>query len=183
MPKKTSPDSGRTRYLILGLLLEGPCSGYDIHQKTQSRFQFFWSESFGQIYPTLRRLEAAGHVERLPEKGRRQVFKITDAGRESLREWLASTTQPDTARSETILKYYFSLAADPPSIRRNLEQYRDRQRVNIKELQEFVNHLSGVPEADTTYRYALASIDLGLRTYKVWEEWADEQLALLPEDE
>ena len=41
----------KTRYVILGLLLEGSLSGYDIKKIIDTRFSFFWSESYGQLYP------------------------------------------------------------------------------------------------------------------------------------
>ena len=44
----------QTDYVILGLLAERPLSGYQIKKIIDIRFQFFWSESFGQIFPALK---------------------------------------------------------------------------------------------------------------------------------
>jgi DNA-binding PadR family transcriptional regulator len=33
-----------------------PMSGYDIRKTVQESIRFFWSESYGQIYPALKRL-------------------------------------------------------------------------------------------------------------------------------
>ncbi len=41
----------QTDYVILGLLAEQPLSGYQIKKIVDIRFGFFWSESFGQIFP------------------------------------------------------------------------------------------------------------------------------------
>ena len=46
----------QTDYVILGLLSEAPLSGYAIKKIVDLRFRFFWSESFGQIFPALRAL-------------------------------------------------------------------------------------------------------------------------------
>ena len=56
----------QTDYVILGLLAEQPLSGYQIKKIVDIRFQFFWSESFGQIFPALKSLALAGLVEECP---------------------------------------------------------------------------------------------------------------------
>ena len=77
-------ETARTRFLILGLLAEGPCSGYDIRRITLARFGFFWSESFGQIYPCLMRMEAEGLVEGKGGALRgRVLWAITASGRQA----------------------------------------------------------------------------------------------------
>ena len=49
-----------TARVILGLLSFEPRTGYDIKRVTDRSTRFFWGASYGQIYPELRRLEAAG---------------------------------------------------------------------------------------------------------------------------
>ncbi len=60
---------GKTRFVILGLLAEGPMSGYTIKKLVEARFRFFWSESYGQLYPELKALVAEGRIEALPKAG------------------------------------------------------------------------------------------------------------------
>ena len=45
-----------SRAAILGLLLMHDASGYDIRKLAEGSIGHFWSESYGQIYPTLKRL-------------------------------------------------------------------------------------------------------------------------------
>lgn len=69
---------------ILGLLKERAMHGYELKRLLGQRLGFFWTVSFGSLYPTLRKLESAGCVERVPDTDarsrRRQVFRITDGG-------------------------------------------------------------------------------------------------------
>src|SRR5262245_49451326 len=86
-----------TAYVILGMLSWKPMSGYDIKAAVDGSTRFFWAASYGQIYPELRRLADAGLIE--SEDGsqggrRRTVFRITGAGRDQLRSWLA--IEPET---------------------------------------------------------------------------------------
>ena len=53
----------------LGALTLRPMSGYDLRQFFSENLAFFWSESFGQIYPMLHALEAEGLVA--PARGGR----------------------------------------------------------------------------------------------------------------
>ncbi len=53
---------GATPNALLGLLSLEPMSGYDIRQMISRSIGYFWSESYGQIYPGLKRLAAEGLV-------------------------------------------------------------------------------------------------------------------------
>lgn len=174
-------ETARTRYLILGLLAEGPCSGYDIRRITLGRFGFFWSESYGQIYPCLRRLEAEGLIEGRAGKQRgKVVWAITGPGREALLEWLCAEAQPETARFEAILKYYFSWAMPPENRKVLLEDFRDRQAGKLAELEAFRQELLAIPDPHGNHDLALDTIELGLATYTAWKAWAEARLAARP---
>ena len=51
-----------TARVILGMLKLGVRTGYDIKKAIDFSTQFFWSASYGQIYPELKRLREAGLV-------------------------------------------------------------------------------------------------------------------------
>src|SRR5260370_38491835 len=78
-------EGGATPNALLGLLSLGPMSGYDIRQLIPRSIGHFWSESYGQIYPGLKRLAAAGLVEKKTQrrKGKpdRHVYSLTPEGR------------------------------------------------------------------------------------------------------
>ncbi len=69
---------------ILGLLKERAMHGYELKRQLGQRLGFFWTVSFGSLYPTLKKMEAKGVVERVSDGDakprRRQVYRITDAG-------------------------------------------------------------------------------------------------------
>jgi PadR family transcriptional regulator, regulatory protein AphA len=164
---------GRTRYLILGLLAEGPCSGYDIRRVTAARFRFFWSESFGQIYPCLKQLERDGLIERSGRAGRGKVlWAIADPGRSVLENWLQEDSQPETARIESVLKYYFSWAMPAEGRQRLLATFIDRQEKNLAELESFRRELLAIPDPHGNHDLALDTIGLGIATYSAWRDWA-----------
>jgi len=109
---ETSP----TGYVILGMLRNGPRSGYEIKRVVDHSTRFFWAASYGQIYPELRKLAKAGLVagESRPTGGRRRtVYRLTDTGREELRRWLERPPERLELRDEGLLKLFFAGAAEP----------------------------------------------------------------------
>ena len=107
-----------TAYVILGLLDTRPRTGYEIKQTVDVSTRFFWAASYGQIYPELRQLREAGLVEseRDPASARkREVHRVTHAGRGALRAWLAEPAATSEYRDEKLLKLFFSRAAADPA--------------------------------------------------------------------
>jgi DNA-binding PadR family transcriptional regulator len=97
--------------VLLGLLTIEPMSGYDLGQTIRSSVGHFWNESYGQIYPNLKALAAEGCVTSKTEKQKgkpaRQIYSITNRGRERLARWLAVPPQPEIPRNELLLKLFF----------------------------------------------------------------------------
>jgi DNA-binding PadR family transcriptional regulator len=105
-----------TAYVILGMLRNGPRSGYEIKGMVDRSVRFFWAASYGQIYPELRTLAKAGLVEAESQptgRRKRTVYQLTDAGREELRGWLERAPDRLEIRDEGLLKLFFAGAAGP----------------------------------------------------------------------
>src|SRR5947209_4106044 len=97
--------------VVLGLLSLGPRSGYDIKSIVDRSTRFFWAASYGQIYPELRRLEEEGLVagEDAARGGRRRrVYRLTDAGRQALVDWLHGRETTLELRDESLLRLFFA---------------------------------------------------------------------------
>ena len=97
--------------VLLGLLTIESMSGYDLGQTVRGSVGFFWNESYGQIYPNLKKLAADGLVtskkERQKGKPGRHIYSITKKGREHLASWLAVPPQAEIPRNELLLKLFF----------------------------------------------------------------------------
>jgi PadR family transcriptional regulator, regulatory protein AphA len=176
----------RTRYLILGLLAEGPATGYDIRRITALRYRFFWSESYGQIYPGLRRLAKEGLV-RLVEsenEGRaRHLHEITDAGRSALSAWIASPSGPDIVRSEALLKLYFIGEGPGGALRERLIEFRDEARQSLSLFEAAMQELLSIPDPRGEHANALRTVRLGLATSDVRLKWAENELRNIKEED
>lgn len=86
----------KSKYAILGMLSIEPMSGYDIKKEIQESISYFWTESYGQIYPVLKSLVAEKLVTKTVQKGvgkpDRHVYSLTERGRKELQTWLAEST-------------------------------------------------------------------------------------------
>jgi PadR family transcriptional regulator, regulatory protein AphA len=130
-----------TAYVILGMLGWRPMSGYEIKSIVDKSTRFFWAASYGQIYPELRRLAAAGLIEgkASPQGGRRRnVYRLTPAGRKELRVWLDADPEVFELRDEALLKLFFAGATGGDSAPRTLAAKRrthERIAERLKEIE------------------------------------------------
>src|SRR3982074_762326 len=76
------------RHGLLGLLAEGPASGYDLARRFGEVLGSIWPAQHPKIYAELNRLAADGLVE-VESEGprRRKAYRITDAGLAEVKRW------------------------------------------------------------------------------------------------
>lgn len=111
---------------MLGALSVEPMTGYAVRQAISETLGHFWSESFGQIYPTLAALEADGLVHRA-SSGRTSGsrFELTPAGHARLRELLADPIESTPPRNGMLLRLFFGRHLGATACREILEAARD----------------------------------------------------------
>ena len=107
-------------HVLLGLLGEEPRTGYELARAIREDLDAIWRAEFSQIYPALARLRRAGFVYLKvlgPRRGpRRNLYRVTAAGRRELRRWLAVPPAPP-GKDEGLARVAF-FDALPPSERR-----------------------------------------------------------------
>jgi DNA-binding PadR family transcriptional regulator len=174
----------RTAYVILGILgFEDSQSGYDIRKTIEGSVGFFWGESYGQIYPSLKRLAAEGLITAgAPDpskKSRRQEYCITPAGRASLREWLAVPFRHDPPRDEFLLKLFFGVEADPGVALGHIRDFQEQQRQLLASFEQLEGlarernaHMPGFP-------YWMLTLSFGLSQLRAALEWSETAMAQL----
>ncbi len=100
--------TSQTQLAVLGALSVEPMTGYAVRQAITETLGHFWSESFGQIYPTLAALEASGAVRRTGSgrtSGSR--FELTPAGLQRLHDLLAEPIESAPPRNGLLLRLFF----------------------------------------------------------------------------
>ena len=171
--------SPNTRIAVLGMAVVEPASGYAIRKSIASTIGHFWSESFGQIYPTLAALESEGLIEIVDSDGRRKVYGATDAGRNHLRGLLGSEFSQSPPRDETLLRLFFGRFLGIDGCRQLLA---DSKRENQRQLDYFADlrrTLERDFNGDPDLPFWLLTIRSGELAARAKLNWADEALASL----
>ena len=134
-----------TPYAVLGMLSVAPMSGYDIRKESESSIGYFWSESYGQIYPALKDLKSQGLIRRRAGRaagGRdRHVYEITDKGREALALWRKEPPRPVTVRHELLLKLFFGRRDAPAGELEWIESLRAKQIASLRQFRRIRQEL------------------------------------------
>ena len=91
-----------TSHAILGLLARRDCTTYELAQQMRRKLHFVWPRAERKLYEDPRRLVEAGYATSEKDMiGRRArtIYTITPAGREALRNWLATRIDVPSRRS------------------------------------------------------------------------------------
>lgn len=163
------------RHGLLGLLAEGPASGYDLARQFREALGSVWPAQHPQIYAELSRLAEAGLIE-VDSQGprRRKAYRITEAGLAEVRRWLAESDVDHTFRMETLFRAYFFWLMEPADLafhlaaeRRFFAEFADKLRsyAASKDRGEW-----GTGPQARAHRIA---IEAGIRINDALAEWAD----------
>lgn len=160
----------KTRYAILGVLLDGPSTGYEIKALMGRSTVYFWRESDSTIYPMLKVLAKEGKV--LSEiayvgKKKKEIFSITEEGREEFKAWFQSPTSEETPRNEFLLKLFFVI--DQKEMLRLLQERLEKVKKiheEYKKIEERLGNIIDSPKKDVrlkALRYGLGLLEAEIR--------------------
>ena len=111
--------------VCLGMLTEGPASGYDLKKEFESTFSHFFAAGYGSIYPALSTLSEKGLVEceEIPQEGKpdRKVYRITDKGRQFMLKALRNLEPSHKIRSEFLATLCFAHLMPPNDVQAVLD--------------------------------------------------------------
>jgi DNA-binding PadR family transcriptional regulator len=169
---------------LLGLLGQEPRSGYDLRKVFTATPLSHFSDSPGAIYPALRRLVARKWVSASAPAGgrRRQVFRLTAAGRRAWKGWLRLLPTRDEVVWEMdglLLRFAFMGETLPAAFPlRFLEAFLGHVEVHVDELRKFgAVHM---PQMSATGRLAF---EAGIDSYEASASWARRALETLRREE
>jgi DNA-binding PadR family transcriptional regulator len=160
-----------TEAAVLALLaIEGEHSGYDLLKKVAKAIGFVWAPARSQLYAVLPRLVEAGLAEsrRIEQETRpaKQLYSITEAGRDAVSAWLEDVKADDDAFG---LKLFVGGLSGPGTAIRRVEQFRAdmEERLAVLRAIEPTNSRRG----HDAYHYFL--LRLGIDRAELQLRWAD----------
>jgi DNA-binding PadR family transcriptional regulator len=169
------PSLTPTSYLVLGLVARhGECTSYEMKRTVSGSIGYFWTFPHSQLYAEPARLADLGLLSEEQEAAgrKRRTYRLTDAGREALRAWLAEPTdEPTEIRDLAVLKLFFGSQAEPEQLRELAERAAAAHRKRLTEY-EAIATISGIDPHERS------TLELGLRfernAISYWEEVAKE---------
>lgn len=173
--------ANRTAFAVLGYLTcWGPMSGYDIKKALEGSASNFWAESYGQIYPILKKLAEEGLARPSPKsdgEGRgRRVYEVTAAGRKALDAWLGEPAEPGPLRNEFLLKIFFGKRLAPEALRKHLETHRQTQQEFLQRYQELRRDLETGLSGHEDFPFWRMTLRYGERDRQAQIDWCNEAL-------
>ncbi len=189
------------RHALLGVLKDQPLTGYDLVRHFQGTVGFLWSAPQSQIYPELRRMEAAGLVSaQVAPRGlraRKRIYSVTEGGMAELRRWATDFMPLPAQRDPVHLKAAFFDLAPLDSVREQLrahvagfqwrlEQWQARAeaiRERRAELVEVWLARQPVEEHDSIIQLKIHALEGLIAQARVEIAWARQGLALCDEIE
>ena len=169
--------------VILGLLSHENLSGYDIKKRIDGTLCFFWSGSFGIIYPTLAALEKEGFVKRTADSESirdKSLYSITASGKNKLALWLTDPKNDDRLHYETLLKIFFSGSKGKDCTLLHIENFEKKSKSALEILKTFEVNLLKAP-AESQHTAYLLTVQFGIETYTAYLKWCKKAKILLGE--
>jgi PadR family transcriptional regulator AphA len=175
--------ANRTKFALLGMLMHGPMSGYDLKKFSDASIAHFWSENYGHIYPILKRMETEGLAKKLVirTKGRpaRHVYSITEKGRQLFRAWLMTPPEREVRRNEFLLKLFFA-GFMPSQARLDLIEFeRSRNAKVLEEYQGLESRKIDKMSSSSPWKFARLTLSYGKKMGSARVQWCDEVLRKL----
>jgi DNA-binding PadR family transcriptional regulator len=161
-------------------------TGYAVRAAIRDVLGHFWSESFGQIYPTLAELERSGKVQRegpatsgTVGRTRPAKFAVTESGLARLRELLAQPARPAVTRSGLLLRLFFGRHLGPAACQKLVIETRARAQEQLAHYADVRAQIAADEAGEADRPYWLLTVAAGEHAARATVAWADESLRTL----
>ncbi len=159
-------------FAVLGLLAESPLHGYELRKRLNALLGTFRAFSYGSLYPTLRRMQAAGWVTAdAADRGGRSkvVYSLTADGKERFGELLGEAG-PSAWEDEAFGVHFAFFSKTSPEARMRILEGR---RIRLEEKRERFRGTTGRTR-DRVDRYTIEMHRHGLESVEREVRWLTE---------
>jgi len=169
--------SALLEYIILGLLMEGDMSGYDMKKTIDHSVGIFYKASYGSLYPALKRLTEKQWVSMTEEPGnskKKKIYSLMPEGKENFMVWLAGPLE--MSRNEFLLKIFFFDYLGEDTRTALLEEYEFKLNREIGRLQAVEQIVAGelaeIPNPQNYY-YRVSALSYGMLFFNMEKQFVD----------
>lgn len=162
-------------FIILGLLMSGRLSGYDMKKTMDSSVGLFYSASFGSLYPALKRMTDKGLIiviEVESSSKNKKLYELQPSGKDAFLNWLAEPLE--LSRNELLSKLFFydHLPADIRVQRLNEYEYKIANEIGrLRAVEQIVKgQIAQIPNPQD-YFYRVSVLSYGLSYFEMVQQW------------
>lgn len=155
----------KIQYVILGLLLDRKMNGYTLKQTMEISTSNFIKPSYGNIYPTLKKLKKRGDIDDFVDDSTHKktiIYHVTDQGYARFKRWLLNPVEDPTFGHNHLLHLFFYRHLSRQEQTRKTNALISFYRSEIKKLSDLRNTVEGLADA-----YQKATIDYGIQCYEL----------------
>ncbi|HCY87245.1 MAG TPA: hypothetical protein DHV36_19085 [Desulfobacteraceae bacterium] len=154
--------------MLLGFLMDGEKTGYEIKKYMENSTHYFFNTGFGSIYPKFKKLEKDGCVlvsEKVKNGKLNKAYALTQKGRQTFLDWLEIKPEIGRIRDEAVLKVFFFDYLEPDKIASQLDDYIDDLKTQVKALETIKERFSsrGIEP------WKMKTLDFGIQYYDFLE--------------
>ena len=181
--------TNKSKYALLGVLSLMSGSGYDIKKFCDSSIGYFWNENYGHIYPVLKTMEQdeviTKQVEQTEGRPSKNVYSITEKGREELKDWLMLPIEHEPGRSELLLKIFWAKDIPVENIIEKLQQIKAESEKELIEYSKVEIGLKAHKDQIDKKNLMLwiTTVSYGKYAAEANIKWCDETLKILADTE
>jgi DNA-binding PadR family transcriptional regulator len=173
-----------TSYAVLAVLALRDHSTYELTKQMRYSLHYLWPRAESNVYAEPKRLVEAGLAAAREEwtgERRRTVYSITSAGREALREWIASPSTRHRYESEAVLKVFFGENGSKDDMLASLRAIQKDALDGVRHFRD-VADVYDAGEGSYPARFALSALVARLLGEQQavtarWAAWAEEIVA------
>jgi DNA-binding PadR family transcriptional regulator len=153
---------------LLGFLLDGPKTGWDLLQVAAATLGRFWNVTSSHVYRELKVLEERGLIEAgEPGPRDRRPYAITAAGREAFTGWIQEEPGREQLRVPLLVTLWFGRHLDDATLARFLDTQRHDHAARLDTYRDIAAAMAGGDP------HVAAVVDFGIHYEEAVLRWID----------
>lgn len=172
----------KTQFAVLGALSLNSMSGYEITKMMAESTNYFWTESNGQLYPTLAKLTKAKMVtvkKQMIGAKLKKIYTITKLGKKKLQQWLLEDPEYYPARNELLLKLFYGQNVSPKISIEHIKKHIQKRETVLSLYTDIEKRLNLLVKQKKSPIYFLLTVKAGIKIAQAELEWCKESIALI----
>ncbi|MDQ1511681.1 MAG: hypothetical protein QOG50_3525 [Actinomycetota bacterium] len=158
-----------TQASLLGLLHEGPATGWDLLEEARRGLARFWNVTSSHVYRELKTLEMRGLVRSgAPGPRDRRPFSITASGRDAFARWIRQEPGHEQMRIPLLVTLWFAKHLDDETLAIFLEDHRAEHE---RRLDEYRSYAAAVAASDSADPHVGAVVEFGIAYEEAFLSW------------